>query len=158
MSTPTPPPPFKLSRETQISIDREGRFFHEGDPITHPALAQMLARWLAVDPESGRFIVSNQVNWAFIQVTDTPLVVRALTDDIVHLSDGTSEPLALATLRLADDGAPYVDVRGGSLPARFGHSAAHEFLSRLEEDAGGQVTYRGVPVPRQPWAQARQRR
>jgi hypothetical protein len=160
-------PPIKLSRETHIRVDREGQFFHEGDPITHPVLAERLATWLSVDPESGRYILANQVNWAFLQVDDTPLVVKALEQDPAGLrvlrSDGVWEPLDLASLRLAPDGAPYCDVRGGAMPARFARSAAHALLERLDEDAGGQVTLtapdgRRVPVPRVDAETARRRR
>jgi len=133
-------PPFKLSRETKIRIDRDGRFWNEESPITHEALARSLAEWVDVDPETGRYILKNSVNWAFVTVEDAPLVVRALLPErLLALSDGTAEKLDWATLRLDADDVPYCDVRGGKLPARFGRSAAYALLENARVEPDGRV-------------------
>jgi hypothetical protein len=144
--------PFGLSRETKIRIDRDGRFWNEESPITHEALARSLAGWVDVDPESGRYILRNSVNWAFVTVEDAPLVVKAFDRNAaeVTISDGATEPLDLATLRLDADDVPYCDVRGGKLPARFSRSAAYALLedAKLEDD--GRVLVDGREVRRVP--------
>jgi uncharacterized protein len=132
-------PPFQLSRETRIRIDREGRFWHEQDPITHEALAKSLASWVDIDPDSGRYILKNSVNWAFVTVDDTPLVVRSLDGDDVILSDGVREPLDVSSLRIDGEDVPYCDVRGGKIPARFGRNAAYALLKDATVGADGQV-------------------
>ena len=142
--------PFGLTRETKIRIDRDGRFWNEESPITHEALARSLAGWVDVDPESGRYILKNSVNWAFVTVEDAPLVVKAYdpASHEVTLSDGATEPLDLASLRLEPDDVPYCDVRGGKLPARFGRSAAYALLEGAQVEADGRVLVLGREVRR----------
>lgn len=139
-------PAFPLSRETRIRIDRDGRFFHEDDPITHPALAQALASWVDVDPDSGRYILKNPVNWCFVSVEDAPLVVRSLAvlDDgfELSLSDGVRERLDLSSLRLAPGDVPYCRVRGGRIPARFGRAAQFALLEHAFADPDGRLWLR----------------
>jgi hypothetical protein len=144
--------PFGLSRETKIRIDREGRFWNEESPITHEALARSLAGWVDVDPESGRYILKNSVNWAFVTVEDAPLVVKVFdkTAAEVTISDGTTEPLDVATLRLDADDVPYCDVRGGKLPARFSRNAAYALLEDAQVEADGRVLVDGREVKRVP--------
>ena len=127
-------PPFQLSRESKIRIDREGYFWHEGERVEHAGLAQGLASWLAVDQATGRYILRNAMDWCFITVDDAPLVVRSATISqdkpaVLALSDGTTEALAPETLRIDPDDMPYCNVRGGTLPARFGRSAAFTLLT-----------------------------
>jgi len=122
--------PFGWSRETTIRIDREGRFWHEGQRFEHPGLAKAFASWIDVDPESGRYILRNSIHWVFIAADDAPLVVTETRPDgdglTLVLTDGTTEPLATETLRIDEDDVPYVDVRDGKLPARFSRRAAFE--------------------------------
>lgn len=150
-----PAPPFTLSRETDIRVDRDGAFWHEGTPVTHPGLRTALARWLDVDPESGRYILKNAVQWCFLQVDDAPLVVtsivRAKDGITVHLTDDTTERLDAATLRIDAGDVPYATVRGGKLPARFARAAAYALLDGAREDAGHVVVDVGgreLAVPR----------
>jgi hypothetical protein len=142
--------PFGLTRETRIRIDRDGRFWNEESPITHEALARSLAGWVDVDPESGRYILRNSVNWAFVTVEDAPLVVKAYDRGAaeVTLSDGATEPLDVATLRLDADDVPYCDVRGGKLPARFSRNAAYALLEDARVEADGRVLVDGREVRR----------
>jgi hypothetical protein len=145
----TPALPFGLSRETRIRIDKEGRFHHEDDLITHEALARSLAGWVDVDAESGRYILRNDINWAFVTVDDTPLVVkRFYEDDRLLLTDGTEEPLDWASLTVSDDDIPYVRVRSGKLPARFSRQAAYSFLEKARTDEQGALWHGEHRVPR----------
>src|SRR5689334_3417614 len=110
-------PPFPLTRETTIRLDRDGVFWHDGARVEHPGLARAFASWISIDPESGRYILKNDINWCFITVEDAPLLVRGVSVardgfDVV-LSDETRERLDPRTLRLDADDVPYCDVRGG---------------------------------------------
>jgi uncharacterized protein len=145
-------PPFPFSRETTIRIDAQGVFWHDGQQVTHPGLATSFARWLDVDPDTGRYVLRNSINWAFITVEDAPLVVRSAAVDAtgalaLSLSDGTTEPLRPETLRLDPDDVPYCDVRGGRLPARFLPQAAFALLERLRFE-GDDAFLGDVPVRR----------
>jgi hypothetical protein len=132
MTEPTP----VFTRESTIRIDAQGGFWHDGQRVAHPGLAEAFARWLDVDAETGRYIVKNAINWVYVTVDDAPLVVRGVDADLVlSLSDGTREPLARESLRLDADDVPYCDVRGGKLPARFLPQAAFALLERLGPEA-----------------------
>jgi uncharacterized protein len=146
MAANEPPLPPGFTRESTIRIDRNGGIWHDGQLVTHPGLAEAFARWLDVDPESGRYIIRNQINWVYVTVDDTPLVVRstAIVDDDdddgdgrvwLALSDGTREELARPTLRLDENDVPYCTVRGGALPARFLPAAAFTLLEALGPEA-----------------------
>jgi hypothetical protein len=123
------------TRETTIRVDPQGGFWHDGQPVTHPGLARAFAKWVDVDAESGRYILRNDINWAFITVDYAPLVARAAAVDgdgvLLSLSDGESERLDVATLRLEPGDVPYCDVRGGKLPAKLLPGAAYVVLDWL---------------------------
>src|SRR5215470_13764596 len=95
---PVPERPL-FTRESRIRIDRDGHFWDDGARVEHPGLRDAFYRWLAVDPQSGRVILKNEIDWCFVIVDDAPLVVRAFDGRSVHLSDGTIEPLDVTTLR-----------------------------------------------------------
>ena len=132
----TETPPFSLSRESRIVIDRDGHFWHEGQRIEHERLAQALARWVAVDDATGRYILRNDREWCFVTVEDAPLAVRVFSPSAqgatLTLSDGTNEALDPATLRIDPADVPYCNVRQGTLPARFSRRAALALLESAQ--------------------------
>ncbi|MBX3270889.1 MAG: hypothetical protein KF729_11555 [Sandaracinaceae bacterium] len=128
------------TRETRIRRDDAGRWFDGEDPITHPLLTRAFDAWLLPAPDgSGRWCLSNDINWAFVALEGPPRFVRSLDADgaqiVLHLSDDTRAPLAPETLRQGPDGALYCDVRG--LVARFDRHAAMQLAERLGEDERG---------------------
>lgn len=141
MSEPTPP--FRFSRESRIRIDADGRVWHEGERVAHPGLERALASWVDYDDAAGRYVLRNALDWCWVAVDHTPLVVRAVhvggEGVAVTLSDGSREPLRLDTLRVAPDGATYAYVRGGTLLARFDRAAAFALLQHAEPEGEGYV-------------------
>jgi hypothetical protein len=79
--------------------------------------------------------LSNSVNWAYVTVDDVPLVARSAAVEgerlLLHLSDGSREPLDVGSLRIEPGDVPYVDVRGGKLPAKLLPGAAFTALEWL---------------------------
>ncbi|HKA90833.1 MAG TPA: hypothetical protein VKE22_24390 [Haliangiales bacterium] len=154
----TDAPPFPLSRETRIRLDRDGVFWSEGQRLGHPGLQRAFARWIDVDPETGRYILKNDVNWAFLTVDDAPYVVRGIdANGLLALSDDSVEPLDPATLRIDDDDVPYCDVKGGRMPARFAHAAAFALLDRARVGPDG-VYLGDRRIPRVPRGEGGRRR
>jgi hypothetical protein len=132
------PPPFPLSRETHIRLDRDGVFWNEGQPLGHPGLQRAFARWIDVDPETGRYILKNEINWAYLTVDDAPYVVRGIdAAGMLKLFDESVEPLDPTTLRIDEDDVPYCDVKGGRMPARFARAAAFALLDRARVEPDG---------------------
>ena len=131
--------PYPFSRESKIRIDRSGRFWHEGELVEHEGLARAFATWVRWDEPSQRFQLRNELDWCWITVDDAPLVVTAASvqaDGSVRLSvsDGSTELLALDTVRIDAEDVPYCTVRGGTLDARFLQAAAFSLLEHAEPD------------------------
>lgn len=149
--SPDAPPPFRFTRESRIRIDRDGYVWHEGEKVLHDKLARALASWVAIDPETDRYVLRNTLDWCFITVDDAPLVVRSVRAGEgarfdVELSDGSIEPLDLASVRIDADDVPYCEVRGGTLPARFSRSAAFTLLEHADAE-GDRIVFRTANGP-----------
>ena len=118
-------PPPGTSRESTLFLDREGRFFHDGVQIEHPAaLEKALRSWISIHPDDGRPILTNGYDWCYFRPQDTPMFIDAVTvnDDgtaTLKLFNGTEEPLDPAALSVDDDGVVCARVRGGRMEARF---------------------------------------
>lgn len=134
-------------RQSGLRLDAEGRFWHEGAEVTHAGMRAAFFRWLDRNPD-GRWVLRlDPERFVYLDVDDAPFVVRSLRWDgeraVAHLSDGSEEPLDLATLRLRG-GTPYATVKG-RFDARLATAAWSALAPRLIEidgrihlDAGGQ--------------------
>lgn len=151
MEDPRLPPGF--SRETTIRRDAQGRWFHEGAPVENPAVARAFDAWVA-RAEDGRYILENDINWAYVEIEGAPVFVTGVDIDVagvtLHLSDGRQEPLAPATLRQDEDGRLYCDVRGGQLWAAFSRKATLQLEPLVQEDEAGIYLELGVARVRPP--------
>jgi len=131
-------PPPGASRESTIVLDREGRFWHDGERVDHAALAQAMRSWIALHPDDGRLILTNGYDWTYFRVDDAPFLVDAVHVEgdavTLRLFDGTEEPLDPATLSLGDDGVVYGRVKGGRFEARFSRHAQTQLAPLLTDD------------------------
>src|SRR6476469_8487396 len=146
-------------RRSEISIDREGRFIHEGAEGTHEGLKRALFRWLdRLPPPDGRYVLRlDERRFAYLEhVADTPLVARAARigdggQVRLALSDGSEETLAPETLTVDDAGVLRAWVRGGRLEARLATSAAAVVGELISIGADGRprlrLAGRSVVVP-----------
>jgi hypothetical protein len=143
-------------RRSGIRVDREGRFIHEGAEVTHEGLKRALFRWLdRLPPPDGRHILRlDERRFAYLDVDDTPLVVRAARVDgagtiWLALSDGVEEALDPARLTVDAAGVLRAEVRGGRLEARLSTSAVAALGDRLTETPDGRPALRvaGQTIP-----------
>ena len=144
-------------RRSGIRIDREGQFIHEGQPVLHEGLRQALFRWLDRQPDEDRYVLRLDARrFAYVDVDDTPLVVRALriagdqapAEIRLELSDGREEPLDPATLTIDEAGILRCWVRGGRLEARLSTSAAAALAERITDSpAGPMLSLPGAESP-----------
>jgi len=134
-----------LRSRSGLSLDEEGRFLHRGEPITHARTLEVLHRSLERTP-GGRYLVRIGRESAYVEVTDAPYAVRGVRPDagdgapLLLLSDGTTEPLDPATLRLGADGVLRCAVKGAH-PARFSRAAQVSLGLSLEEEPQGSGCY-----------------
>lgn len=140
-----------LRRRSGLSIDLEGRFRHRGEPITHALTLEVLWRSLS-RAEDGRYVVAIGRETACVEVLDAPYGARGLSLEaagpLLHLTDGSTEPLDPSTLRLGRDGVLRCAVKGGHR-ARFCRAAQATLGQLLEEPAPGryQISIDGRPWP-----------
>ena len=134
-------------RQSGLSIDREGQFWHAGELVTHEGMRRAFSRWLdRLPPPDGRHILRLDENrYVYVEVADTALVVRSLRwsedDDgaLLGLSDGSEERLDPDTLTVDADGILRCQVRGGRLEARLSNSAAAVLGERIDGARGAPV-------------------
>ncbi len=133
------PPPEGRSRESRIVLDKQGRFFHEGAPVTHPGMHKAFASWLRRHPDDGRYILSNGYDWSYVTVEGAARFVRAVRDESglpqVELLDGQELPLPPDALSTDAEGALWLRLPDGET-ARFTPAAQLELAPWLHERAG----------------------
>jgi len=131
----------RLRGRSGLSLDAEGRFLHRGEPVTHPRTLEALWRSLSRTPD-GRYQVAIGRERAYVEVEDAPYAVRAVTPSpaggapLLHLSDGTAEPLDPAGLTCGADGVLRCRVKGGHR-ARFTRAGQLALGAALSEDPPG---------------------
>jgi hypothetical protein len=135
------PPPAGSSRESTIVLDADGRFWHDGQLVSHPGLRRAFATWIARHPDDGRYILCNGYDWTYFRVDGTPFFVQGLRaegEDLwLALSDGSEERLVPETLRVGSNEALVVRVKGGQFEARFTPGAQAALVPFVVESSAG---------------------
>ena len=126
-------------RQSGIRLDADGRFWHEGQEVTHHGLRAAFWRWLDRNPD-GRFVLRlDDKRFVYLDVDDAPYVVRSARWDgdrvIVRLSDDSEEELDYGSLHLRDNGQPYCTVKSARFAARVATAAWSTFGERIEDGA-----------------------
>jgi hypothetical protein len=149
-----PPPPGR-SRESTIVLTADGRFLHDGEPVTHAGMQRAFASWLKRHPGDGRYVLDNGHDWTYLMVEGAARFVAAVRERAgvpeVELLDGRSMPLSPELLRLREgDDALWLELLEGE-PARFTRSAQLELSPWLEDRGEGP----GIAIGSQFWPIAR---
>ena len=145
-----PDPDLEWLRDSGLRLDREGRWWHEGQQVLHERLARALHRWLD-RLEDGRYVVRVAPDrYAFVEVEDAPFRVLRLQIEpqgmVVELSDGTHEPLDGGSLTVGRDDAFYCRVHHGRFEARFSRGAHNTLGALVDHDGSGFVIRHGARV------------
>lgn len=129
----------------QIYIDREGKWFHKGAEMVHREIIRHFYENMDVDA-NGRYIIHLQGDTCYLEVEDTPFVVRRAlfkgpegngsSRVILYLSDDRREDLSPATLHTGKGNVLYCRIRNGIFPARFSRAAYYQIADHIEEEAG----------------------
>lgn len=124
--------------DSGITLDRELRWWHDGEPIEHPNIIEAFNRGVRAEAD-GRFTLHFGDDWCFITVEDAAYRIVAI--DVsegerlsVRLSDRTAEWLDPGTLALDDEGILSARVKGARAKARFSREAQFQLLQHLEVD------------------------
>ena len=135
-----------------LSIDDEGRFLVNGEPVTHERTLDVLWRGLAPGPDGGWQVRVGRES-APVSVPGTPYVVLAVSEDddraTLSLAGGVREPLLPETLRVGRDGVLRATLSSGHA-ARFSRSAQIALGMRLAEDPSAPGGFR-LPLGGKDW-------
>jgi hypothetical protein len=138
------PAPEGRCRESNIRLDGEGHFWHDGALVEHAKLAQAMHGWVSRHPDDKRYILTNGYDWTYFVVDDAPFYVRSVAIDEggarLQLSDGTEEPWEPAASRIGEDDALYAPVKRGHergpFEAKFTRFAQAQLAPVLVEMGG----------------------
>ena len=136
-------------------LHRDGRWTHEGHPVTHRKLREHFDRSVVYLPDTGKYVVTLRHFRGEIEVEEAAFFVRSFDAGTgrMALSDRSEEALDPSTLTLSPfDGALVCRVKralcAGGLPARFTQAAQAELWLAVEEtDAGPRLRLGDERVP-----------
>lgn len=124
-----------------ITFGRDGRWYADGEPITHRRLALLFSRHLRRKPDGSFEIWIDERYHADVVVEDVPFVVTAVdigpSGVTLELNDSSQETLDPASLRIGADDVLYCSVKGGSETARFLRPAYHHLAPLFVESGDG---------------------
>ena len=135
------PPPL---RPFGLVLHHDGRWSHEGHPITHAKLREHFDRNVRYLPEERKYVVTLRHFRGEIAVEEAAFFVRAFDPESgrIALSDRSEESLEPATLAPSPiDGALLCRVKRALAPegllARFTHAAQAELLQAIDVGPSG---------------------
>lgn len=131
------PPPL---RSLGLVLHRDGRFLHEGAPVTHARLRAAFERGVRYLPAEGKYVVTLGHFRGQVDVEECGFFVRRvdLEAGMVALSDGSLDSLDPASLRASalDPDVLLCTVKRHlapyGLPARFERGAQADLLAAVE--------------------------
>lgn len=114
----------ELQTATEIvTIDRQGRWWYEGNQIIHPDVLALFKRSLKKDPRSGDLHIHYQGQTLPVEVESCPFFIRDihisrdeqgdLETIVLVLDDDSEESLAPDSLVLAQDGVLRAAIKKG---------------------------------------------
>jgi len=143
-----------------LVLHHDGRWTHRGDPILNRKIREVFdrsVRFLPDEGDAGKYVVQIGRYRGEVEVEEAGFFVREFDAEAgrVRLSDGTTEPLDPASLRLSiRDEALLCTVKRDlvpeGLPARFSHAAHSDLLLATEETCDGMalcMAGRRYPLP-----------
>lgn len=139
---------------SKISFRSDGCWYADDEPIVHERLALLFSRHLRRKADGGYEIWIDERYHADVEVEDTPYVTIGLSSDaqgqlLLHLNDGTTEPLHPETLEVGPGHVLYCCVKNGTARARFLRPAYYQLSNFVEEAAPGRFQIRcgGITYP-----------
>ena len=135
---------------SQLRFGSDGRWYADGEPVTHARLARFFTRHLRRKVPGGYEIWVDERYHADVEIEDSPFVVISVSADgetgstpcrpgfILHLNDETTERLDPETLQVGADNVLYCRIKGGTERARFLRPAYYQLAQFIEEHGDGQ--------------------
>jgi len=131
---------------SSLKFGKDGIWYHEGTEITHVGICSALNNSLTKD-DNGRYRVSIGEEWSYVDIEDTPFVVRELSffkdppRFMIFLNDSTKEELNLGSLWIGGENVIYCMVKDGAYETRFLRPAYYELAKYIEHDKNRDVFF-----------------
>ena len=123
----------------RIYIDKDGNWYQDGIPVLHRWTYLHNNKLLGRD-EEGRYYVDEGSGKLYVQVEDTPFVVKMIDKRndgfYIILNDETEEKFDFNDLRFTEDNIVYTKVKNREFEARFLRPAYYEFTKYLIKEGG----------------------
>jgi len=126
-----------------IRIDKEGVWYYKGNEIFRDEIVKYFYQNLKKD-EAGRYLIEIEGEVCFLEVEDTPFVVRAVYRCIVEedneecifllLTDQSIEKLNPDSLRTGKDNVLYCSIKNDVFFARFSRASYYQIADFIEYD------------------------
>jgi len=133
-----------------IRIDRDGVWYYRGAEMFRKDILRLFYDHLKRDAD-GRYLIDMGSERCYLEVEDTPFVVRAIertvsADDgedkvILTLIDGREEILDPSTLRVGKDNVLYCSIMSGEHEARFSRASYYDMANAFEYDPEKECFY-----------------
>jgi hypothetical protein len=145
---------FDVTPFLKLVIDKEGRWFQNGAEIIHPEIYAHFYRALEKTLDGG-YLVRMDREICRVEVEDAPFIVMGVSLDpsgnlIIHLNDGSEEPLDPDQFWMNPDNVPYSKIKKGAFHARFSRPAYYhlaEFIVENKQDQSYCLDLKGKHFP-----------
>ncbi len=135
---------------SNIKIDKEGIWYYKGEEIFRREIINYFYQNLKKD-DAGRYIIETEDECCYLEVEDTPFVVKTVyksdaesgREDAIYLllSDQSLEMLDLNTLWVGKDNVLYCSIKNNSFRARFSRSGYYQIADFIEYDNARDAFY-----------------
>ncbi|MDI6777506.1 MAG: DUF1285 domain-containing protein [Syntrophales bacterium] len=125
-------------------MDTEGVWYYKGVEMTRRDIVNYFYQNLKQD-QTGRYLIELENERCYLDVEDTPFVVKAVLRSVsksneeeaiyLLLSDDTLERLDPHTLWIGNDNVLYCTIKNHRLNARFLRAGYYQLASGIEYDA-----------------------
>ena len=131
-----------------IRIDKEGVWYYNGAEMIRKDIIMSFARNLICD-ETGKYLIELDNERCYVEVEDTPFVVRKVSfiqspgKDYFSalLSDDSIEELDLNSLSISDANILYCTVKNNKFRARFSRPAYYQLAAYIKHDSSDDRYY-----------------
>jgi hypothetical protein len=129
----------------RIRIDKEGRWYYEGNEIINPMVLRAFCQALQKD-EHGRYRIVMEPEVCYVEVEDTPFVVSGIRGDqqvglYLRLNTLETFPLDPTRISIGENNVMYVTLPDGT-KVRFTRPAYYSLALMMEEDENDMIVLR----------------
>ncbi|MEN6317221.1 MAG: DUF1285 domain-containing protein [Syntrophaceae bacterium] len=128
----------------EIKIDKEGVWYYKGKEIIRKEIVNFFYQNLKKD-EAGRYIIELKEDCCYLDVEDTPFVVKAVYRSVTEnsneecinllLSDQSLVNLDPSTLTVGNDNVLYCSIKNNAFIARFSRASYYQITNFMEYDS-----------------------